>query len=123
MTSVGYAEKLEFKMQGFVGVSKDLSRIYLTPISDGRLILRTVNGEEIVSAKVISDLRGTDGNLLLDLGKNRSLVVTSGFSPDGKIQYILKTVDGDIELHPIVQLNVNGSSRIDIQSELKHINY
>ena len=107
MASMASAESLKFQFSGLVGLTgQGLNRIFINPTDDGKLSLRSVDGQEDIEAKVISDNRPTDGNLELDLGKGRTLIVTSGYSIDGKIKYLLKTESSQIELNPIVYLNV-----------------
>lgn len=107
MASMANAESLKFQFSGLVGLTgQGFNRIFINPTADGKLSIRSVDGDEVIEAKVIADGRATDGNLELDLGKGRTLIVTSGFSPDGKIQYLLKTGSTQIELNPIVFLNV-----------------
>lgn len=104
LSAVAQADSLNFSFSGLVGLTEDMSRIFITPTADGKLQIRSVDGEEVVEATVISDDRPLDGDLVLNLGKKRKMTVTSGFSIDGKIYYYLEVGTKKIELNPIVFL-------------------
>ena len=106
-TSIAQASSVKFESAHLVGIESSttggVKRIFITATADGKLI---INFDEVVDAQVISDRRAADGALELNLGKGRTLVVTSGFSADGLTHYYLKTGTETIELKPNVFLNV-----------------
>lgn len=106
MISMAHAKSLNFQFSGLSGIIDGSNRIFISQTVDGKLNIRSTNGEETIEITVIADNRALDGDLELDLGKGRVMIVTSGFAPDGKIQYILQIGSEKIELNPIVYLNL-----------------
>jgi hypothetical protein len=102
------ASTVSFKFGQLVGLTgHNFDRVFISSTQDGKLMIRSVDGEETVEPKIIADQRGGDGNLQLDLGKGRTLTVTSGFSPDGKVDHFLKEGGKKIILNAVVYMNVN----------------
>lgn len=97
------ASTATFEFVGFVGLEPNsFHRIYLRPLADGKIELRSTHGTEVIEVQINNDLRGTDGPAIVDLGNGRRLIVTSGFGPDGKVSYYLDNGKFQIELHPTV---------------------
>lgn len=105
------AASVDMNFAYFVGINKDHSRTFINTTPDGKFKIFTNAGSEIVEAKLISDERSTDGELLLDLGQERTLIVTTALSSDAKIKYYLRTGKEEIELSPVVNLHLKGKSK------------
>lgn len=101
-----YADSVKMKFSYFVGMNKDHDRIFISTTSDGKFKIFTNNGNYITESKVISDERRTDGELHLDLSRGRILIVTTALSSDAKIRYFLRTGEEEIELSPVVSLQI-----------------
>ncbi len=105
--ALAHAESASFQFSHLVGYyAKSLRTITITPTTDGKLTIASPDGEDTVEPKIIRDARPADGNLELDLGKGRVLVVGSGFTMDGNISYSLKSPTGDTHLSPVVYFNI-----------------
>ncbi len=100
------AATVKMNFSYFVGIHKDHSRTFINTTSDGKFKIFTSAGNEIIEAKVISDERRTDGELHLDLGQERTLIVTTALSSDAKVRYFLRTREEEIELSPVVGLHI-----------------
>jgi len=102
------AAKVQFQSGGLIGLESSFTRIFISANTNGNLNIISTQGQEEVTPVVIQDQRGTDGDLILGVGKGRTLVVSSGFSPDGLIAYELNLEDGrKIKMFPNLYFSIS----------------
>ncbi len=106
LAAFAQADVVDFEFVGFAGVDKNFNSYEISSAKDGKLKINFAGVKDVVAPKLVSDLRGTDGPLELDLGQNRILIVTSGFSMDG-VSYFLKLPNEQIRLIPLVFTSIN----------------
>jgi hypothetical protein len=104
---MAHAAKAGFQFSDLRTVSNPpAERVIIQSTKDGKIKISSGRCEEIVEGKVIVDNRPGDGDLELDLGRGRVLVVTSGFSITGIIEYYLKINGQSFELKPNVYFDI-----------------
>lgn len=106
--TVAKAADPSFRFAGLSGWAQNVGKVYIS-ISNGKMVLNVKGESETLEPTIIEDMRPTDGPLILDLGKGRTLKVTSGYSLTGDVQYFLNigtVVDQDIKLSPVVYFNL-----------------
>ena len=91
--------------EGSVGSS---SKIFISNSGDNRIeISRSGGATELETPKVERDSRGVDGNLVVDLGNNRKLIVSSAFNELGLVEYHYSEGGSVVEMKPSVQFYIN----------------
>lgn len=101
---------VSFRLARFEGVAGDgVGRIFVTPQSSGAIQLVSSTINLTVDPVVVSDDRRARGPLVLNLGADRTLTISSGTGPLRQASYMLHIDGTDIPLHPTIAISTRST--------------